>query len=87
MYVFCYNEQALKISEQIQQAVSEIKCCDKTSTMTVNKLDPCQCNSMKRVKETFSKMNRSEFREDITGARKSIEKTWNESYKSNIDLL
>ena len=31
-------------------------------------------------------MNRSEFREDITGSKKSIEKTWNEKYKSRNDL-
>ena len=41
---------------------------------------------MKLVKETISEINRSEFREDITGAKKSWnEKTWNIKYKSRND--
>ena len=32
-------------------------------------------------------MNRSKFREDIAGAKKLIEKTWNEKYKSRNDLF
>ena len=32
-------------------------------------------------------MNRSNFREDIDGARKLIEKTWNKKYKSRSDLF
>ena len=32
-------------------------------------------------------MNRSNFREDIAGARKLIEKTWNKKYKSRSDLF
>ena len=32
-------------------------------------------------------MNRSEFREDTTGAKKLIKKTWNEKYKSRNDLF
>ena len=58
-----------------------------TSTMIVNKLDACHCDSMKLVKETLSQINRSEFREDIAGAKKLIEKTWNEKYKSRNDLF
>ena len=42
---------------------------------------------MKLVKETLSQMNRSEFREDITGAKKLIEKSWNEKYKSRNDVF
>ena len=42
---------------------------------------------MKPAKETLSQMNRSEFREDITDAKKSVEKTWNEKYKSRNDLF
>ena len=42
---------------------------------------------MKLVKETLSQMNRSELREDITGAKKLIEKTWNEKYKSRNNLF
>ena len=45
--------------------------------MIVNKLDTCHYDSMKLVKETLSQMNRSELREDVTGAEMSIEKTWN----------
>ena len=57
--------------------------------MMVHKLDPCQCDSVKlvRVRKTLSQMNRSEFRDDITGARKSIEKTWNVKHKSRNDLF
>ena len=58
-----------------------------TSTMIENKLDACHCDSLKLVKETLSQMNISEFRENITGAKKSIEKTWNEKYKSRNDLF
>ena len=32
-------------------------------------------------------MNRSEFREDVSCAKTSIEKTWNEKYKSRNDLF
>ena len=32
-------------------------------------------------------MNRSEFRKDTTGAKNSIEKTWNEKCKSRNDLF
>ena len=32
-------------------------------------------------------MNRSNFREDIAGTRKLIEKTWNKKYKSRSDLF
>ena len=32
-------------------------------------------------------MNRSNFREDIAGARKLIEKTWNKKYKRRSDLF
>ena len=38
--------------------------------MIINKLDACHCVLMKLVKETLSQMNRCEFREDITGAKK-----------------
>ena len=60
-----------------------------TSTVMVRKLDPCHCDSMKlvRVRKTLSQMNRSEFRDDITGARKSIVKTWNVKHKSRNDLF
>ena len=50
--------------------------------MFVSKLNVCHCDSMELVKESISQLNRSEFREDLTGAKKSIEKTWNEKYKS-----
>ena len=55
--------------------------------MVVNKLDACHCDSMKLVKETLSQINRSEFKEDITDAKKLIEKTWTEKYKSRNDLF
>ena len=58
-----------------------------TSTMIINKLDACHYDSMKLVKETLSQMNRSEFREDITGAKKLIDRAWNEKYKSRNDLF
>ena len=58
-----------------------------TSTVIVNKFDACHCDSVKLVKETLSEINRSVFREDITGAKKSIEKTWNERYKIRNDLF
>ena len=45
-----------------------------TTTMIVNKLDTCYCDSMKLVSEAPLQMNRSEFREDITAEKKSIEK-------------
>ena len=32
-------------------------------------------------------MNGSEFKEDITAAKKSVEKTWNEKYKSRNELF
>ena len=32
-------------------------------------------------------MNRSKFREDVTGAKKLIEKTWNEKDKCRNDLF
>ena len=56
-----------------QTRISQLK----TSAMIVNKLDTCHYDSMKLVKETLSQMNRSELREDVTGAEMSIEKTWN----------
>ena len=43
--------------------------------MIVNKLDACHCDSVNLVKETLSQLNRSEFREDITDAKKLIDKT------------
>ena len=46
--------------------------------MILNKLDACHCDSVKLVKETLSQMKRPEFREDRNGAKKLIEKTWNE---------
>ena len=49
-----------------------------TSAMIVSKLDPCHCDLMKLVQETLSQMNRYEFSEDISGAKKLINKTWNE---------
>ena len=42
---------------------------------------------MKLIKETPSQMNRSEFREDITDAKRSIEKAWNEKCKNRNDLF
>ena len=42
-----------------------------TSTMIVNKLDACQYDAMKLVKETLSQINRSESRKDIAGGKKS----------------
>ena len=67
----------------VQTRISQLE----TLTMIVNKLEACHCDSMKLVKETLSQMNRSEFRKDITGAKKLIEKTWNEKYKSRYDLF
>ena len=55
--------------------------------MIVNKLDACHCDSVKLVKKTLSQINRSEIREDITGAKMSMEKTWNEKYKSRNDYF
>ena len=57
------------------------------SFIKVNKLDACHYDSMNLVKETLSQMSRSKFREDITGAKKSIEKTLNENYKGRNDLF
>ena len=42
---------------------------------------------MKLVKETHSQVNRSEFREDMTIAKKLIEKAWNENCKSRNNLF
>ena len=39
--------------------------------MIVNKLDACQYDAMKLVKETLSQINRSESRKDIAGGKKS----------------
>ena len=39
------------------------------------------------LKKHFSQVNRSELREDITGVKKSIEKTWNGKCKSKNDLF
>ena len=55
-------------------------------------MDAYHCDSIKLVKEIFSQMNRSKFREDITDAKKKkkkkkIEKTWNQKYKSRNDLF
>ena len=44
------------------------------------------CDSIKLVTETLSQMNRSEFREDTTGAKKLIKKTWNGKYKRLEEL-
>ena len=55
--------------------------------MMLNKLDACHCDSVKLVKETLSQMKRPEFREDRNGAKKLIEKTWNEKYKSRNNLF
>ena len=55
--------------------------------MIVNRLHACHCDSIKLVKETLSQINTSEeFREDVTGSKNSIEKTWNEKYKNRKDL-
>ena len=48
----------------------------RSSTVVVNKLDVCHCDSMKLVKETLSQISGSEFREDIAGTKKLIEETW-----------
>ena len=37
-------------------------------------MDAYHCDSIKLVKEIFSQMNRSKFREDITGAKKKKKK-------------
>ena len=58
-----------------------------TSTLIVNKIDACHHDSMKVIKETFTQMNKSDLREDISDARKTIEKTWNEKYKNRNDLF
>ena len=42
---------------------------------------------MKLVKENISQVNRSEFREDVTRAKNSIEKIWTEMCKSRNDLF
>ena len=55
--------------------------------MIVNKLHACHCDSMRFVEETLGQINRSEFKEDITDAKKSIEKTWNKRYKSRNNLF
>ena len=66
-----------------QSRISQLE----TSTMIVNKIDACHCHLMRLVKETLSQTNRFEFREDITDAKKSIEKTWNEKYKGRNHLF
>ena len=58
-----------------------------TSTMIVSKLDACHYDSMKTVKETLSQMNRSQYTEDISNAKKTIEKTWQAKYKNRNDLF
>ena len=55
--------------------------------MVVSKLDACHCGSMKLVKEELSQIKRFRFREDITSAKKSIEKTWNEKCKSRNNVF
>ena len=55
--------------------------------MVVSKLDAFHCDSIKLVKEALSQIKRLEFREDITSANKSIEKTWNEKCKSRNDVF
>ena len=55
--------------------------------MIVNKLDACHCDSAKLVKKTLSQINRSEIREGITGAKMSMEKTWNKSIKVETIIL
>ena len=42
---------------------------------------------MKLVEEALAQISRSEFREDITDAKTSIEKEWNEKYKRRNDLF
>ena len=54
----------------IKNISSETRICQlERSIMIVNKLDACLCDSMELVKGTLSQMNRSEFREDITGTK------------------
>ena len=55
--------------------------------MILNNFDAGHSELMKLFKEVLSEMNRSEFREDITGAKNSIEKTCNEKNKSRNDLF
>ena len=56
----------------LQTKISQLE----TSTMILNNLDACCCDSIKLVKEAFLQINTSEeFRENITGSKNSIEKT------------
>ena len=55
--------------------------------MVVCKLEACHCDLVKLVKEALSQIKRFGFREDITSAKKSIEKTWNEKCKSRNDVF
>ena len=58
-----------------------------TTTMVVSKLDACHYDSIKLVKDTLTQMNKTQHREDITDAKKSIEKTWDAKYKNRNDLF
>lgn len=42
---------------------------------------------MKLVEEALAQIRRSEFREDITDVKTSIEKEWNGKYKRRSDLF
>ena len=67
----------------LQTKISQLE----TSTMILNNLDVCRCDSIKLVKEAFLQINTlEEFRENITGSKNSIEKTWNQKYKCKNDL-
>lgn len=64
------NEQTSNLLKELTTSVKDTSSQTRTSlletsTMIVNKLDACHCDSIKLVKETFSAMNRSECREDM----------------------
>ena len=86
------NEQTINLLKELITTVKDTSSQTRisqleSSTIIVNKLNACHCDSMKLAKETLSQMSRSQFREDITGAKKSFEKIWNENYKSRNDLF
>ena len=56
-----------------QTGISQLE----TLTMVVSKLDACHCDLMKLVKVKLKQINRFEFNENKTKAKKSIEKTSN----------
>ena len=64
------NEQTSNLLKELTTSVKDTSSQTRTSlletsTMIVNKLDACHCDSIKLVKETLSAMNRSECSDDM----------------------